>query len=179
MKYPLYIYYSIGIAFSLTACSPSGSQKTEGLQDEVKEIMGTTAVTDTETTVVQDIDLEPVYFRQDIDLEPVYFRYPYRIEIRDSLAVILDLHNDSHYLYAFTYPDWQPIAPFGRRGEGPEELLSADRVRLCAPDSVWVLDANRMQISRWAIDPEAKHCACRDNVIVVPDTVSERIGQEK
>ena len=60
---------------------------------------------------------------QDIDLEPVYFRYPYRIEIRDSLAVILDLHNDSHYLYAFTYPDWQPIAPFGRRGEGPEELL--------------------------------------------------------
>ena len=30
-----------------------------------------------------------------------------------------------------------------------------------------------------AIDPEAKHCACRDNVIVVPDTVSERIGQEK
>ena len=143
MKHPLYIYYSIGIAFALTACSPSGSQRTEGLQD--KEITGTTAVTDTETTIVQDIDLEPVYFR-----------YPYRIEIRDSLAVILDLHNDSHYLYAFTYPDWQPIAPFGRRGEGPEELLSADRVRLCAPDSVWVLDANRMQITRWAINATDK-----------------------
>ena len=143
MKHPLYIYYSIGIAFALTACSPSGSQRTEGLQD--KEITGTTAVPDTETTIVQDIDLEPVYFR-----------YPYRIEIRDSLAMILDLHNDSHYLYAFTYPDWRPIAPFGRRGEGPEELLSADRVRLCAPDSVWVLDANRMQITRWAIDATAK-----------------------
>lgn len=150
MKHPLYIYYSIGIAFALTACSPSGSQRTEGLQD--KEITGTTAVPDTETTIVQDIDLEPVYFR-----------YPYRIEIRDSLAVILDLHNDSHYLYAFTYPDWQPIAPFGRRGEGPEELLSADRVRLCAPDSVWVLDANRMQITRWGHRPGSQTGHARRN----------------
>lgn len=142
MKYSLYILsISIGIALFIASCSSSDSSSSEN-PNEAKE-MGTEP--DTETTVVQDIDLEPVYFR-----------YPYRIEIRDSLAVILDLHNDSHYLYAFTYPDWQPIAPFGRRGEGPEELLSADRVRLCAPDSVWVLDANRMQITRWAIDATAK-----------------------
>ena len=142
MKYSLYILsISIGISLFIASCSSSDSSSSEN-PNEAKE-MGTEP--DTETTIVQDIDLEPVYFR-----------YPYRIEIRDSLAVILDLHNDSHYLYAFTYPDWQPIAPFGRRGEGPEELLSADRVRLCAPDSVWVLDANRMQITRWAIDPEAK-----------------------
>ena len=139
--FPYILSISIGISLFIASCSSSDSSSSEN-PNEAKE-MGTEP--DTETTVVQDIDLEPVYFR-----------YPYRIEIRDSLAVILDLHNDSHYLYAFTYPDWQPIAPFGRRGEGPEELLSADRVRLCAPDSVWVLDANRMQITRWAIDPEAK-----------------------
>lgn len=89
---------------------------------------------------------------QEVSIDSVYFRYPYRIEIGNGLAVLMDLHNDSHYLYAFTYPDWQPIAPFGKRGEGPEELLSADRVRLCSPDSVWVLDANRMRITRWAVD---------------------------
>lgn len=139
--FPYILSISIGISLFIASCSSSDSSSSEN-PNEAKE-MGTEP--DTETTIVQDIDLEPVYFR-----------YPYRIEIRDSLAVILDLHNDSHYLYAFTYPDWRPIAPFGRRGEGPEELLSADRVRLCAPDSVWVLDANRMQISRWAIDPEAK-----------------------
>ena len=145
MKHPLYIYYSIGIAFALTACSPSGSQRTEGLQD--KEITGTTAVPDTETTIVQDIDLEPVYFR-----------YPYRIEIRDSLAVILDLHNDSHYLYAFTYPDWQPIAPFGRRGEGagraalgrPRTALRP-RFRLglgCQPDADYPLGPSTRKPNR-------------------------------
>ena len=142
--FPYILSISIGISLFIASCSSSDSSSSEN-PNEAKE-MGTEP--DSETTIVQDIDLEPVYFR-----------YPYRIEIRDSLAVILDLHNDSHYLYAFTYPDWQPIAPFGRRGEGPEELLSADRVRLCAPDSVWVLDANRMQITRWAIDPEAKQVA--------------------
>lgn len=85
-------------------------------------------------------------------LDSIYFRYPYRMEIKDGVAVLLDLHNDSYYLYAFTYPDWQFVAPFGKRGEGPEELLSADRVRLCSLDSIWVLDANRMQITRWSID---------------------------
>ena len=129
--FPYILSISIGISLFIASCSSSDSSSSEN-PNEAKE-MGTEP--DSETTIVQDIDLEPVYFR-----------YPYRIEIRDSLAVILDF-------------DWQPIAPFGRRGEGPEELLSADRVRLCAPDSVWVLDANRMQISRWAIDPEAKQVA--------------------
>ena len=142
MKHTLYILsISIGISLFIASCSSSDSSSSEN-PNEAKEMV---TELDDGTTVVQDIDLEPVFFR-----------YPYRIEIQDSLAVILDLHNDSHYLYAFTYPDWRPIAPFGRRGEGPEELLSADRVRLCASDSVWVLDANRMQITRWAIDATAK-----------------------
>ena len=93
----------------------------------------------------------------EMDYDSLFFRYPYRIEIKDSLAVLLDLHNDTHYGYAFTYPDWKPIAPFGKRGEGPEELLSADQIRIRSLDSVYVLDANRMQITRWSVSiPEKK-----------------------
>ena len=130
MKKLLYLFY-IGILLAVAACSSPNSSSYLRYGDFEK----TDEVTVHETA-----------------LDSVYFRYPYRIEIGNGLAVLMDLHNDSHYLYAFTYPDWQPIAPFGKRGEGPEELLSADRVRLCSPDSVWVLDANRMQITRWAVD---------------------------
>lgn len=103
---------------------------------------------------------------QEIPIDSVFFRYPYRIEIGNGLAIIMDLHNDNHYLYAFTYPDWLPIAPFGKRGEGPDELLSADRVRLCSPDSVWVLDANRMQITRWTVDSVNRQVSCVESIFL-------------
>ena len=86
-----------------------------------------------------------------ISCDRVYLRYPYRVEIKDSLAVILDLHPDSCFFHAFTYPEWRYVASFGKRGEGPEDILSAERVRICSPDSVWVLDSNRRQITRWRI----------------------------
>lgn len=53
-----------------------------------------------------------------ISCDSVYLRYPYRVEIKDSLAVILDLHPESCFLHAFTYPDWKYVVSFGRRGEG-------------------------------------------------------------
>lgn len=78
---------------------------------------------------------------------PAFFRYPYRVAVKDSIAIIMDLHNDSHYFYAFTYPEWKPIAPFGKRGEAPGEMLSAEMFQFSALDSVWTLDANRMLIT--------------------------------
>ena len=86
-----------------------------------------------------------------ISCDSVYLRYPYRVEINGSLAVILDLHPDSCFLHAFTYPEWRYVTSFGSRGEGPEDILSAERVRISSPDSVWVLDSNRCQITRWRI----------------------------
>ena len=91
---------------------------------------------------------------QEISPDSVFFRYPYRVTVRDSVAIIMDLHNDSHFFYAFTYPDWEPIAPFGKRGEAPEEMLSAEMFQFCSLDSVWALDANRMQFTRWSISPK-------------------------
>ena len=83
---------------------------------------------------------------QEISIDSVFFRYPYRVTVKDSIAVIMDLHNDSHYFYSFTYPDWTPIAPFGKRGKGPEEMLSAEMFQFCSLDSIWALDANKMQM---------------------------------
>ena len=93
---------------------------------------------------------------QEISIDSVIFRYPYRVTVKDSIAVIMDLHNDNHYFYSFTYPDWTPIAPFGKRGKGPEEMLSAEMFQFCSLDSIWVLDANKMQITRWAISVTEK-----------------------
>lgn len=89
--------------------------------------------------------------QEEINLDSLFLRYPYRVEIEDSIAIILDLHPDNNYMYAFTYPGWQHIVSFGNRGEGPDDILSAERVRICSPDSVWVLDSNRRQITRWRI----------------------------
>ena len=30
-------------------------------------------------------------------------------------------------------------------------MLSAEMFQFCSPDSIWALDANKMQITRWAI----------------------------
>jgi hypothetical protein len=95
-----------------------------------------------ETALVADV----------ISLDTALFRYPFRIAVTDSIAVILDLHNADHYLHAFTYPQWQHIVSFGKRGNGPEELLSAETFQFDSPDSLWVLDANRMQVTRWGIN---------------------------
>lgn len=88
---------------------------------------------------------------EEIKCDSIFLHYPYRVEIKDSLAIILDLHPESYYLHAFTYPEWKHITSFGKRGEGPGEVLLAERVRICSPDSVWVLDSNRRQILRWRI----------------------------
>ncbi len=88
---------------------------------------------------------------QVIYLDTILFRYPFRIAVRDSFAIILDLHNADHFLHAFTFPEWRHIVSFGRRGNGPEEILSAETVQFNSSDSLWVLDANKMQITRWSI----------------------------
>lgn len=86
-----------------------------------------------------------------ISMDTALFRYPFRIKVKDSIALILDLHHPDYYFHAFTYPAWKPIVSFGRRGEGPEEMLSAETFRFVSPDSIWALDANKMQLTRWQL----------------------------
>ena len=53
-----------------------------------------------------------------IELDTALFRYPFRVAVKDSMAIVMDLHNADYYFHAFTYPDWKHIVSFGKRGEG-------------------------------------------------------------
>ena len=44
------------------------------------------------------------------------------------------------------------MTSFGKRGEGPEEMVSADCFRFISKDSIWTLDANKMRTTRWKIE---------------------------
>ena len=93
---------------------------------------------------------------QEVSLDSVFYRYLYRVAIKENMAILMDLHPNEYFYHVYSYPDWQFIASFGKRGEGPEEVLSADGVRFHSPDSIYTLDANRMIVTRWTLSPEAK-----------------------
>lgn len=101
---------------------------------------------------------------QVIPLDTILFRYPFRVTVRDSIAIVMDLHNIDHYFHAFTYPGWKHLVSFGHRGEAPEEMLSAETFQFNSLDSIWALDANKMQITRWSISP-TNHSAKREEEI--------------
>ncbi len=88
-----------------------------------------------------------------IPLDTALFRYPFRISIKDSVVLVMDLHNIDHFFHAFSYPDWKYITSFGQRGQGPEEMLSAETFHFFSLDSIWTLDANKMEITRWNLSP--------------------------
>lgn len=88
---------------------------------------------------------------QVIHLDTALFRYPFRVAIKSGIALIMDLHNADYFFHAFSYPEWKYIASFGKRGEAPEEMLSADCFHFISTDSVWTLDSNKMRITRWEI----------------------------
>lgn len=90
-----------------------------------------------------------------ISIDTAVFRYPFRISIKEDIAIIMDLHNHDYFFHAFTYPAWDPIVSFGKRGQGPEEMLSAETFHFFSPDSIWTLDANKMEITRWELIPSA------------------------
>lgn len=92
-----------------------------------------------------------------VSLDTILFRYPFRVKVKDAVALVLDLHNADHFLHAFTYPGWKHLVSFGRRGQAPEELLSVESFRFCSSDSVWVVDANKMEVTRWSIDVKGRN----------------------
>jgi hypothetical protein len=88
-----------------------------------------------------------------IPLDTILFRYPFRIAVHKDVMLVLDLHNAEHYFHAFSCPEGKHIVSFGRRGQGPDEMLSAETFQFNSLDSVWALDANRQQITRWSLSP--------------------------
>lgn len=100
----------------------------------------------------QDFPEEKTRVAQSIQLDTALFRYPFKIAIKESVAIVMDLHNTDYFFHVFSFPGWKYQTSFGKRGEGPEEMLSADCFRFTSPNSIWTLDSNRMRIIRWRIE---------------------------
>ncbi|MCD7937237.1 MAG: TolB-like 6-bladed beta-propeller domain-containing protein [Tannerellaceae bacterium] len=91
-----------------------------------------------------------------IPLDTALFRYPFRIAVRENIAIIQDLHNIDHYLHAFSFPEWTHLVSFAPRGEGPEEMIICETFQFNSLDSLWTLDPNKMVIHRYEIVPDEK-----------------------
>lgn len=81
-----------------------------------------------------------------LETDSVMLRYPFRIKHHDSLAIIMDLHHPEYFYHSFTYPRFEYISSFGKRGQAPHEILSAENFRL-THDGIWGLDANKHQLT--------------------------------
>jgi hypothetical protein len=80
----------------------------------------------------------------------VYMRYPYRIRAADSAVYVMDLHATEHYIHKLSdEKNMKTIASYGKRGEGPGELLDAENIRMDSKNRLWTLDANRHRLTRW------------------------------
>lgn len=101
-------------------------------------------------------------------LDTVPLRYPFRIAVKDSVAVILDLHNADYFFHAFTYPQFKHLVSFGEYGEADGQLLSPETLRFVSNDSIWTVDSRKMEITRWRIDP-ATHTASEVEKFPVPN----------
>ena len=85
---------------------------------------------------------------REISLDTAVFRYPFRIRVQDSMAVVLDLHGNDHFFQVFRYPEFSYVASFGKRGDSPDDMLSAENVRWNG--QFWcTLDANKNELTRF------------------------------
>ena len=89
-----------------------------------------------------------------LPLDTVVFRYPFRIRVQADRAVVMDLHGTDHFFHAFSLPDFRHLASFGRRGDGPDDLISAENMRW-AGDTLHVLDSGKSQVAHFVLAPAA------------------------
>lgn len=86
-----------------------------------------------------------------VALDSVMFRYPYRLEAYGDRVVIEDLHGPDHFYHLFTYPDFRYLSSFGQRGEGPEEMQTADDY-FWNGQTLWALDNIKSELVRWELN---------------------------
>lgn len=87
---------------------------------------------------------------QTVPLDTAIFHFPYRIRVQGDTVAILDLHASEHFIQLFHYPDFSYIASLGRRGDSPEDMLSAENLRWDG-NSLWMLDANKSQLTKYGL----------------------------
>ena len=81
-------------------------------------------------------------------LDTALFRYPFRVRVQGDKAVVMDLHGTDYFCHVFHYPGFRYFASFGKRGEAPEEMLSAENIRWHG-QSLWGLDAGKSVLTKY------------------------------
>ncbi len=85
--------------------------------------------------------------------EANYMRYPFRIQKCGSHFYIHDLHGERHFMHIYEVGTMKHVTSFARRGEGPEETLRVSEFHITSPDSIWLLDDSKRQLTRWSFTP--------------------------
>lgn len=101
---------------------------------------------------------------QAVPLDTALFRYPFKIAVKGDIAIILDLHNPDYFFHVFSIPKWDFITSFGKRGKGPQEMLSADCFRFISTDSIWTLDSNKMCMTRWNYESNTHKVVLKESI---------------
>lgn len=104
-----------------------------------------------------------------VEVDTALFRYPFRIRIQGNRAVLMDLHGMDHYYHLFQYPEFRYISSFGKRGESPVEMLSAENIRF-VHNRWWTLDANKREMIGMGI-PLSGDSLFRDIVIRLDEKI--------
>ena len=116
----------------------------------------------------------------------VYMRYPYRIRLTDSAIFVMDLHATEYYIHKLSNEvGAKHISSYGKRGEGPMELLDAENIRIDSDGRLWTLDANRHKLVMWdscgqkeiKLSPQLLRsldfALMNDSTFIVPDYTGE------
>ena len=88
-----------------------------------------------------------------LDDHQAMLRYPFRIRIYDDYLFILDMHNAEEFCHIYDKQTFSHIVSFGKRGEGPQEMLQGQTMLVVSLDSIWTLDPGKRQIVRWSFLP--------------------------
>ena len=82
-----------------------------------------------------------------VPIDTALFRYAFRIRTQGDTVVVMDLHGADHFFHAFLGEGLDYLSSFGKRGEAPTEVISAENIRLY-PDGWWTLDSGKGKLSR-------------------------------
>lgn len=97
--------------------------------------------------------------------------YPYKIKLADSLVFVLDLRaGDGSFVQVFSYPELKYITSIGKKGRGPNELLTLPCFDIYE-GHVYLLDPHKMFLMRYALHRIAAGEDRPDTVVAYPPTL--------
>lgn len=93
-----------------------------------------------------------------VPIDTALFRYAYRIRTQGDTVVVFDLHGSDHFFHAFLGESLEYLSSFGKRGEAPAEIISAENIRLYS-DGWWTLDSGKGRLLRFHTEGDLSHPA--------------------